>query len=716
MMPDTIVQADLQSAVAFHQSGELKKAERIYLRILDVDPENADVLHLLGLVSHQFGKSRVAVTLVKRALEIVPDQLNYLWNLANIFRESDEFHQAVDTYHYIIQLRPRSASAYYELGVTLQNFGQLQQAVLAYQKAIDIHPDDSQMYVRLAIVLLKLKKFGKAIRACQRAIQISSENFLAYNILGNVYKELSRFEESIRAYRQVLRIQPKLAEAYSNLGDVFQESNRFDEAIQAYLQAIEIKPEIAQVYANLGFVFSRKLAELEDVLDSPKIRKDNLELHDQADDFPKVSSYLEKVIQYYQQALEINPEYSANVCNNLGVAYAKGRRFKEAIQQYNKAIGIDAEYGDAYGNLGQALHTEKRPEEAISAYQKAIGISSERAEYHQGYGDSLLLTGNWQRGWKEYEWRWKCDRFLEGNERKFPHPTWDGSSLEHTSILVWLEQGVGDQIMFASLLPKLQKQAKQTFVEIEYRLYPIFRRSFHNIRFFIAKTRPHPQLLDESVGCQSSIGSLAQWLLPDEGSFPKCHAYFKACPKKTEKIKREYQKLANGRILVGISWKSTKANKGVGRLKSTSLAQWTNLLSQEDCFFVNLQYGDVESELDEFSNQTGILIYQDPQVDSLQDLDGFAAQVAALDLIISTSNTAVHMAGALGKPVWTLLHDVPDWRWQLDRSDALWYSSMTLFRQSVSGDWESVFEQVQSALKRFVEEKLNKNPKEDFSY
>ena len=112
--------------------------------------------------------------------------------------------------------------------------------------------------------------------------------------------------------------------------------------------------------------------------------------------------------------------------------------------------------------------------------------------------------------------------------------------------------------------------------------------------------------------------------------------------------------------------------------------------------------------------------YIRPSLDTLViyelHVDDFAAQVASLDLIVSTSNTAVHMAGALGKPVWTLLHDVPDWRWQLDRSDALWYSSMTLFRQSVSGDWESVFEQVQSALKRFVEEKLNKNPKENFSY
>ena len=130
-------------------------------------------------------------------------------------------------------------------------------------------------------------------------------------------------------------------------------------------------------------------------------------------------------------------------------------------------------------------------------------------------------------------------------------------------------------------------------------------------------------------------------------------------------------------------------------------------MSQKDCFFINLQYGDVEEEIDAFTDDTKISIYQDKEVDSLQSLDDFASQIAALDLVISIDNTTVHMAGALGKPVWTLLHHVSDWRWQLDRSDTLWYPSMTLYRQSPSGDWCSVLQQVQPDLERFVEQNLN---------
>ena len=113
---------------------------------------------------------------------------------------------------------------------------------------------------------------------------------------------------------------------------------------------------------------------------------------------------------------------------------------------------------------------------------------------------------------------------------------------------------------------------------------------------------------------------------------------------------------------------------------------------------INLQYGDVEEELEQFQQQTDLIIYQDEEIDSLQNLDDFAAQVSALDLVISTSNTTVHMAGALGKQVWPLLPYIPDWRWMLDRADTPWYPSMKLFRQKKEGVWEDPFNEIYNEL------------------
>ena len=155
-------------------------------------------------------------------------------------------------------------------------------------------------------------------------------------------------------------------------------------------------------------------------------------------------------------------------------------------------------------------------------------------------------------------------------------------------------------------------------------------------------------------------------------------------------------------MLVGISWQSTGINQRQTLLKSTILEDWTSILSKQDCYFINLQYGDVKEELEQFQQQTNLMIYQDEEIDSLRNLDDFAAQVSALDLVISTSNTTVHMAGALGKQVWTLLPYIPDWRWMLEREDTPWYPCMRLFRQSETRTWSGVFDQVRLVLEQYV--------------
>ena len=199
------------------------------------------------------------------------------------------------------------------------------------------------------------------------------------------------------------------------------------------------------------------------------------------------------------------------------------------------------------------------------------------------------------------------------------------------------------------------------------------------------------------------MGSLGQWLRTNEDSFKQSkQPYLTACTNRSAKIKTRYQKLAAGKLLVGISWKSTGINQRRALLKSTMLEDWTSILSQQDCCFINLQYGDVKEELEQFQQQTDLIIYQDEEIDSLRDLDDFAAQISALDLVISTSNTTVHMAGALGKQVWTLLPYIPDWRWMLEREDTPWYPSMRLFRQSETGDWSGIFAQVRLELEQYM--------------
>ena len=191
-------------------------------------------------------------------------------------------------------------------------------------------------------------------------------------------------------------------------------------------------------------------------------------------------------------------------------------------------------------------------------------------------------------------------------------------------------------------------------------------------------------------------GHLGLYYRQDANGAPQPRAYFRPDPEKQAAIRDIYTNRWPGKRLIGFSWRS--GNPTVGQERSISLDQLIPVLSNQDCQFINLQYDATDKDFVALEEKTGIKIYCDPLVDPMQDLDGLAAQVAALDLVISTTNTTVHMSGAVGVPTWVLLPRVPDWRWQLGRSDSLWYPNMQLFRREKNEPWETVIDRIQKRL------------------
>ena len=600
--PSVDVEGKLQQAISLYQAGQLLQAEQICQQILRDYPQDAEALHMLGVIAYQVGESKIATGLISQAIEI-------------------------DSNQYVF---------FNSLGAALQKQGSLEESIQAYQQAIQIQSGDADSYSNLGVALQEQGSLEESIQAYQQAIQIQPNHPEAYNNLGVVLKEQGRLEESIQAYQKSIEIQPKSAEAYHNLGNVLREQGSLEESIEAYQQVIQIQPNHPEAYNNLGVV-----------------------LKDQG-------------------------------------------RLEESIQAYQQAIRLQPDYAEAYSNLGNVLREQGKLEESIEAYQQAIQIQPGSAETHNNLGLILLLLGDFYQGWKEYEWRLKCSNFSSEN-RNFPQPYWNGIHLNGKSVLIWAEQGIGDEIMFTSILLTLSQMTEKIVIEYNIRLVSLFQRSFPQIQFFPRQNPPNPKLLDKNIDYQIPMGSLGQWLRTSEDSFKESkQTYLTACANKSAKIRERYQKLADGKLLVGISWKSTGINQRQALLKSTILEDWTSVLLQQDCYFINLQYGDVKEELEQFHLQTNLMIYQDEKIDSLRSLDDFAAQTSALDLVISTSNTTVHMAGALGKQVWTLLPYIPDWRWMLDREDTPWYPSMRLFRQNETGDWSGVFSQVRSELEQYM--------------
>ena len=559
----------------------------------------------------------------------------------------------------------------FQQAVAFHQAGQLAQAERMCKQILRYNSQNAEAFHFLGIIACQTGKYPVAVDLIIHAIEIDSKQSPFYYSLANALREQGKFMEAIEAYQQAIRIQPNHADAYNNLGTIFINQNRIDDAIEAYQQAIQIQPNQGEAYYNLGNALHRQ-------------------------------EKLEEAIEAYQQAIRIQPNY-ADAYNNLGVVLIDHEKLEESVQIYQKTLEIQPNYADAYNNLGNALREQGKLEESIRIFQKAIYIQPNYAEAHNNLAMTLLLKGDFKNGWKQYEWRRQCDNF-PFEKRDFPQPFWEGTDPKDKSILVWTEQGIGDEIMFSSILPDLLNRNANVIVESDTRMVSLFQRSFPKIRFIPRQNPPNSQLLNTTVDYQTPIGSLGKWFRTDKNSFIlNRNTYLRACPKKTSEIRKKYQELAKEKILIGISWKSTGINQRQTyskKKKSTLLEHWQPVLAQRNYYFINLQYGNVKQELNEFQKHTDLKIYQDEEIDSLSSLDDFAAQISALDLVISTSNTTVHLAGALGKQVWTLLPHIPDWRWTLEREDTLWYPRMRLFRQHRIGDWSKAFQQVKLALEQ----------------
>jgi len=529
---------------------------------------------------------------------------------------------------------------------------------------------DIEKRLNQAVALHQAGKLPKAEQLYQQVLANNPRNSDALHLLGVIAHQVGKHEISVNLITNAIEIDSQQVEAYNNLGIVFKKQGKLEKSVQAHHKAIEIQPDHAEAHYNLGDTYQKQ-------------------------------GKLEESIQAYYKAIEIQPNYT-EAYNNLGIALKEQGELELAIQAYHKAIEIQPNYAEAHNNLGNAYQEQGELELAIQAYHKAIEIQDDFAEAHNNLGQILLLLGHFRQGWEEYEWRWQCRNFSIG-ERNFPQPLWNGSNLQGKSILVWTEQGIGDEIMFANLLDSLKKISNHIIVECEIRLVAFFQRSFPEIQFVPRENPPNSRLLNPNIDYQVPIGSLGQWLRPDEDSFNQNRqSYLTTCTDKSEQIKKRYQSLAADSILIGISWKSTGAKQKQTLSKSTALKDWASILSKQGCCFINLQYGDIEPELEQFQEETSLKIYRDQEIDALQNLDDFAAQVSALDLIVSTSNTTAHIAGALGKRVWTLLPYMPNWRWMLNRNDTLWYPHMRLFRQNTIGDWRDVFQRVALALEEYM--------------
>ena len=548
--------------------------------------------------------------------------------------------------------------------------GDRDKAVKIYSKIAPQHLDHNRMLHLLSVAAYNQGKLDRAILYMKRIVELNPKDTAAYTNLGAAYKATKKIDKAIEFYRKALEIDTKQPGVYSNMGNAFKSKKDYSRAEKSFKKAIELQPDFWQAYTNLANLF----------IDRNKI--------------PEALTVLEDVML-------LEPTFG-KAYGQYGRALATLDKNDAAAFFYRKGLELDPRDDSTWLNYSQNLKIQKRMKESIECLDKCLEINpkSEYGHYHLGLFS--LLNGDLKRGFNEYQWRWAVDSF-PSPKRPFPQKYWKGQPLENKKILVWGEQGVGEEIMFSHAIKDIFNEGiSECFFEADHRLVPLFQRSYPDVKVFARKVDPPDFVMDKNtIDYHSAIGSTCRAFRTRFEKFPKHKGYLVPDSKRADEFKKRYDKMKKKNdIKVGISWKSL--NKTLGAPKTITLANWEDILKQKGAFFVNLQYGDCVEDIALLKEKTGLEIFDDPSIDLREDLDGLAAQISTLDLVITTSNVTAHMAGALGVPALVLLPHVPLWHWFLGRDNSPWYPSLKFFRQYKKGEWESVLRRISVEFEKIL--------------
>jgi tetratricopeptide (TPR) repeat protein len=410
-------------------------------------------------------------------------------------------------------------------------------------------------------------------------------------------------------------------------------------------QAVAMKPDLCDAYSNLGGILIERNLRAES--------------------------------RWFLERAVILDRHSAEAWNNLARQSELMGLWQVSKQQTSAAITVSPAFVEGWYNLSTLHMGMGELSESLRGFERVKRIHSGHAKSIWNGGLVRLSLGQFALGWRDYEWRFEVkpqDRTID--KGVVFDPTRDADS----RVLVWGEQGVGDEVMFGSMLREFRGHCGRMLVQMDKRLIPLFRRSLpSDVEFYERGTVVPEDRYDSHI----PIGSLGLHLRPNRESFEGHRgAYLKADEDRVRSLRASFG-LAEGERLIGVSWRSSNPETGAGR--SLPLWELAQVLGGEGRRLVNLQYGEVQAEIAEALERAGVIVEQVPGLDCQNDLDGLAALIGACDEVVSIGNATAHLAGALGQKTTVLLPYSPSWRWMAEGDQSPWYQSVRLRRASREG-------------------------------
>jgi tetratricopeptide (TPR) repeat protein len=571
-----------------------------------------------------------------------------LYGLALIAHQGGSLDVATSMMRRAIAADPSDAAFHRALGAVLRDQKKADEALAVYEAVLQLAPNDEESHFNLGDILFAKGDLTEAEQRLKRSLELRADRSASHEILFLVLWRQGRLDEAQASLERALALEWNSAEGLKHMGGRLVKSGASEAAWMCFERALALNPQEAEAHNGLGVLLQQK-------------------------------GKLDEAEASFLRALAWRPEFAQAQCN-LGNVALKRRQLAEAKRRYERALAIDPQMAEAHSNLGSILVGEHRFEEARRHYDRALELAPALNDALWNRCTLDLLEGKFEAGWKGYEVRRSMEQI---RPRSFPQPIWRGEPLHGARIHLHQEQGIGDTLQFLRYAPLVQALGGVVILDVKPSIVRLAKQ-LPSVNEVIASGDPLP-----ACEWQCPLMSLPLAFKTSLASIPTQAPYLRAPDEARQKAAKIEFRDASFRV--GFVWRGNPEYPD-DALRSMALSTFAPLLGVEGVQFCSLQFGAAE-QLCELN--AGIV----DLTSGIVDFADTAAIVERLDLVISVDTAVAHLAGALAKPVWTLLPFTPDWRWMLDHEDSPWYPTMRLFRQPSPGDWTAVIERVGKELK-----------------
>jgi Flp pilus assembly protein TadD len=557
--------------------------------------------------------------------------------------------EAERIYREVLAAVPNQPDALHLLGVLCAQLGRPAEGLPLLQRAVTVAPQVAEFHRHLGETLEMLGRSNEALAAFSRALQFDPNDVQSRNSAGAVLLARGQAEQAAEQFRIVTQMVPNDAGALGNYGHVLSKLGRVNEALEVFKRALQIAP-------NNGPV-----------------------LMQYAEAIWRTGNYTDAVTPA-RRAAQILPD-DPRALIMYGNTLQTAGELEEAEQVYRRAATLDDSSFDAHSNLALTVLKQGDAATALTLYDRILARWPSNTDARANRSLALLTLGDFERGFAEYEARWASAAFA--NQQR-PGALWDGRDVRGKTVLLTSEQGHGDTIQFVRYATLIADRGANVIVSCPADLKNVVASVRGVSRVIVAKQET------AAFDFYAPLASLPRLFKTTQATVPAEVAYMHADAALVQRWREQLG--GDAAVKVGIVWAGSPQHQN-DRVRSATFAHFAPLADVAGVKLYSLQKGPAAKDADERVVSLG---------DALTDYAQTAAVLENLDLVIAVDTSVVHLVGALGRPVWTLLAKGPDWRWMLEREDSPWYPTMRLFRQTRLHDWETVTQRVAGELKQFV--------------